>query len=121
MTLARSRLILSLLFLFFAGCSHAVTPGILYSAVIENVEDLPGQHYSPAKGQAPMSCIHLRLIGPMDGTNHSRLRVLVLGLYRPDLYGQTGDQISFRLTGRLPLSGKLWIEQLDGYRVRCRR
>ena len=121
MSSVRSRLILSLLFLLFAGCSHDVAPQVLYSAVIESIEDLPGQHFSPAKGQVPLSCLHLHLLRPMEENQPAGLQVLVLGLFRPDLYGRTGDHVSFHFAGRLPLSGKLWVEQLSGYRVQRSR
>jgi len=85
--------------------------------VIESVEDVPGKHYTVTKGQEPLSCIHLRLIEATDEDRGSHQDIFVLGLYRPDELGETGDEVSFRFVGKLPSDGKIWIEQLSGYRV----
>ena len=112
--------ILALVSLTLSACTHELLPGSVYSAVIERVEDVPGKHYTVTKGETPLSCIHLRLIGSIDEDRGRRQRLFVLGLYRPDILGEKGDLVSFRLVGELPPDGRIWIEQLSGYRVAFR-
>jgi len=103
------------LLLLLSGCVNQPLPSTEYSAVIENIEDVPGQHYSPAGDQEPLYAFDLRIINPRK--HESRLRLLVLGLSRAERLGITGDKVSFRITGPFPVNEELWLDQLTEYRV----
>lgn len=111
----RPILLLSLALL--AGCGHEVSSPTQYYAVIERIEDVPGQHYTPERGKEPLSCIHLYLCDARGEHRMSRLGVFVFGLYRPAEFGEAGDWVAFQIADNLPLRDELWIEQLTGYRV----
>ena len=112
----------SLLCLLATGCVQHSTPHLLYVATVERVDDLPWEHYSIAQGLKPLTCIHVNLIGPAAVVNQPHeLRILAMGLHAQDGFGRPGDQVSFRYSGRLPLTGELWIEQLTDYRIQRKR
>ena len=101
--------------LLLAGCTSRPLPSHEYFALIENIDDVPGQHYSPSKGQEPLYAFDLRITNPKDHQTH--LRLLVFGLKDTERLGTKGDKISFRIVGPFPVTGDLWLEQLAEYRV----
>jgi hypothetical protein len=113
----RSRSILLLFWLMLSGCRNQTPPPAEYFVLIERIEDVPGEHYSPAIGRQPLFCIHVRLVGADGKPRRSSLRLYVPGLYRPEMFGREGDWVSFRIAGQIPLGGEIWIEQLAAYRV----
>jgi hypothetical protein len=116
--LRRAPLVLCLL---AAGCVRHRTPQLSYVATVEQVDDLPWEHYSVAQGLKPLTCIRVNLIEPTVAGQLGELRILAMGLHAQDAFGRSGDQVSFRYSGRLPLAGEIWIEQLTDYRIRRER
>ena len=107
----------SLLLLVLTGCGHRTELATEYFAFIDRIEDMPGAHYSISKGPEALTCVHLNVAGSSSEHPDLHLRLFVLGLYRPGELGRAGDRVSFRLVGRLPASGEIWMSQLAGYRI----
>lgn len=109
--------------IFFAvgGCVRPPLARVAYFGVVERVEERDGDHFCPERGHKPLNCVYLRLAkGPLAPEGEI-LRVLVLDLYSPALYGQAGDAIAFEKLGRLPVSDEVWFNELLDYSVRPAR
>jgi len=100
-----------------AGCSFPRPEVQTYQATIERVEDRPGEFYSPERGHEPLICIYLNVADPLRGGQAETVRVLVLDVYNPELYGKVGDRILFSFSGSLPRDGEIGFESLSGYRI----
>ena len=107
--------LLCLLLPLLTGCSQGVAPRIMYTAVIEKIDDLEGDHYLPTTGQKPLIRLQLHLKGLVN--DRDTLDVLVLDLYRPKIYGEVGDTVSFGYFRTLPVNRELWFEQLNEYGI----
>ena len=88
-----------------------------YIGAVERVEEREGDHFSPERGHKPLNCVYLRLAKGADASESELLRVFILDLYSPAIYGQKGDLVSFEKPGRLPVSGEVWFEELVGYSI----
>jgi hypothetical protein len=102
------------------GCCALPAPApATYSATVERVGEREEvfEYVSPFKGYKPLHCLYLRVSDPARGRRKPLLRVLVLDLYAPGVYGQAGDTVSFLYAGRLPDGGVVDFESLAGYRV----
>ena len=109
--------IATVLFFSFGGCVRPPLPRVAYSGVIERVEERDGDHFSPEKGHKPLHCVYLRLAKGANAREGELLRVFVLDLYSPEIYGQQGDMISFEKLGRLPVNDEVWFDELLDYAV----
>lgn len=94
-----------------------------YSATVERVGEREEvyEYLSPFKGKKPLHCLYLRVDDSTGRRRAPLLRVLVLDLYAPGVYGQAGDTVSFLYPGELPEGGVLEFELLAGYRVVSRK
>ena len=118
MTLPR---LLAFLILFFSwGCATRPAGLARYSAVVESVEcedPLILQEYSLSGGRQPLTVIHLKLLTRRGSGEPGELKVVALGLHRPDEFGQAGSWVTFLLAGPIPRSGEVPLEQLVDYRI----
>ena len=105
----------------FIGCrTSALTPRT-YMATIERVEEMPGDYYSPRKGQTPLVCLLLRMSATTEERRPEMIRVFLMGVYVPSLHGERGDSVSFSYSHPLPMSGEISFDSFTDYRLLRRR
>lgn len=94
-----------------------------YSATVERVGERKEvyEYLSPFKGYKPLHCLYLRVDDSTGRRRAPLLRVLVLDLYAPGVYGQAGDTVSFLYPGELPEGGVVEFESLAGYKILATR
>jgi hypothetical protein len=100
-----------------AGCLAPAPAPRTYTAVIDRVDRVPGEFYSPREGPKPLVCLYLRVAAPSKDERGELVRVYLMDLYSPELHGQRGDPVAFSYAHRLPISGELNFESLKNYRV----
>jgi hypothetical protein len=100
-----------------AGCSFPRPDIRSYQATIDRVEERPGDFYSPERGHEPLICIYLNVADPSRDGRTETVRVLVLDVYNPMIYGRVGDRVRFSFPGNLPRDGEVEFESLSGFRV----
>jgi hypothetical protein len=100
-----------------AGCSSPRPDIQSYQATIDRVDERLGEFYSPERGQEPLICIYLIVADPLRAGQTQTVRVLVLDVYNPMIYGKVGDRVLFSFPGSLPRDGEIEFESLSGFRV----
>jgi hypothetical protein len=100
-----------------AGCSFPGPSDHAYQATIEQIQDMPGDFYSPVSGHEPLTCIYLNVADSSRGGRGEVVRVLMLGVYSPGIHGRVGDKVIFNFSGNLPKIGELEFRSLSGYRI----
>lgn len=97
------------------GCAQPSARERVCTGEIVRVENVAGQHYSPTKGEKPLTRLVLRMAAP--GTAHAEVvRISILDIYSADLYGKTGDTVTFTWPDMRRLED-VWIDQLKDYQV----
>ena len=100
-----------------SACMVPVPTPRTYSAMIERVDYLPGNFYSPREGPKPLLCLHLRVTSASRERLGVLLRVLVMDLHSAAMHGQPGDRVAFSYAPNLPITGELTFDALKDYRV----
>ena len=100
-----------------SACAHSHARPAACVGIITKIEELPGEHYSPAKGRQPLYSVSVRLIrvGHQDSTD--QIRILVLELYNPSRFGKEGDTLHFACPKTSLQRGEVWFEELTGYSI----
>lgn len=100
-----------------SACAHSSAPQETCVGIITKIEELPGDHYSPAKGHQPLTRVTVRLHRVGKESSSDLINILFLELYRPAQFGREGDTVRFICpTGPLQ-SSEAWFEDLKGYSV----
>jgi hypothetical protein len=102
---------------FLVACTISLPPVTTYTATIERVSERPGDHFSPIKGHKPLICLDLLTGGVSNEGKPDKLRLLVLDIYQPEIYGRVGDKVVFRYRGDLPSNGEIDFSALIEYRI----
>ena len=100
-----------------SACAHAGARQEVCVGIITNIEELPGEHYSPAKGHQPLSGVSVRLIRVGHKNSTDQIRILVLELYNPSRFGNEGDTVHFICPKKSLQTGEVWFEELKGYKI----
>lgn len=104
-----------------AACSYWEPPKASFSAVIERIEQPLGDYYTPARGHTALTYICL-LVRPNTAiAKTERIRLVLLDLYTPEVFGDEGDSVSFEFAGRFPLTGVMNFDEISNYRITSRR
>ena len=90
-------------------------------ATIERVEEMPGDYYSPRKGQTPLVCLLLRMSATTEERRPEMIRVFLMEAYAPSLHGEAGELVSFSYSHPLPMSGEISFDSFTDYRLLRRR
>jgi hypothetical protein len=106
---------LPLFLTLLAGCTQPAHLPQSYRATITRVSPSPWQHYTMVKGYGVQHEIVLQ-VQPGD----QPFTLLLFDIYSPEVFGDDRDAIAFLYSGRLPRDGKLWLDQLKGYRIERR-
>ena len=88
-----------------------------YVGQIMQVQHREGEHYSLLKGEKPLTFISIRIVDGREIRGVAQVRILLLDLYTPTVYGGLHDTVSFVYSKRLPLSGEVWFDDLNAYKV----
>jgi hypothetical protein len=105
-----------------AACSFPRPDPQTYQATIERIEERSGElYYSPLKGQEPLICIYLDVVGPANVRRPMVVRLLVLDAYKPAIHGRVGDSVLFSFPGELPGDGEVDFDRISDYRIIPRR
>ncbi len=109
--------ILFALFAILGGsCAHESLRRRVYIGEVIGVQAAVGNHFSPAKGLVPLTFISVR-VDDEQRTKSVRLRVALMEIYSPAVFGTVGDRISFRYFSRLPFDGQVSFREIGGYRI----
>ena len=107
-------------FVIGTGCTIGTRDRYVYSGTIVRVRDNPGEFYSPDKGRKPLVSIYITVQSPRPGIASGTFEILLLDNYLPEVYGRTGDKVSFGYVGALPANGKISFESVSNYRIVAR-
>ena len=100
-----------------SACAHSHLRREACVGIITKIEELPGEHYSPAKGHQPLYGVSVRLHRVGHKSSTDQIRILVLELYNPSRFGSEGDTLHFTCPKQSLQTGEIWFEELTGYRI----
>jgi len=94
------------------SCTQVKPTAVVYHAAILAVSQRSGKYYTIENGHGIEHQITVAL-----EPGGERLILLIFDRYDPATFGDEQDKITFLFAGPLPRDGRLWVEQLKGYRV----